>query len=400
MTKNMPHIPSRQCNYMKKLLIITDLYPDAQRPVAGIFVQHQAEALAQYYEVKVLASFFPEARSYSITRENNIEIHRICFPQSIYAYPLTSFEYRRAIVPVLNRILGQWKPDIIHVHDCRHIPELHVLVGLLRHSSARKILSLHNVKTLPEYAEHSYLKWYYRLTLRSALSGWKHIFCVSNRLVERLGSFVPAGTISNLGNAILPEMPSSDPFIGQLAETLLENAFHILAVANLKKSKGLDLLIRAVHDLVRDGHFIHVVIVGSGDDLPRLQRKAIELNIADSIAFYPEKPNDVIRNVYKLFDAFVLPSYSETFGIVYLEAMYAGIPVIGVSGQGIHGIAEDGITALFCKPRSAADLRHKLEYLIKNPAAAKQLGARGKDLVLKNYLMDGLISRLREAYDG
>jgi len=384
---------------MKKLLIITDLYPDAEHPVAGVFVRQQAEALSRHYEIKVLASFFPGDRGYHVAEENGIEVHRVSYPQSRIAYPLTACEYKKALRPVLASIIRQWMPEVIHIHDCRHIPELLVLRKLLAAYPGRKVLTLHNVKTLPEKAERQYLRAYYGLTLRKALSGWDHIFCVSRRLMGAIEGYVQPGKISDLGNAILPQPVCSDPFIAELAETLPENAFHILAVANLKKSKGLDLLIRAVNDLLRDGHYIHTVIIGSGDDLDRLQQKALELDIADAVAFCPEKPNELVRNIYNLFDAFVLPSYSETFGIVYLEAMYAGLPVIGVSGQGIDGIAEDGLNALFCKPQSAADLRDKIAGLIKDPELAKKLGENGKKLVQERYMMDGLIARLRGVYD-
>jgi len=73
----------------KKLLLITDMFPHEGNPVAGIFVRHQAEALAKHYQVKVLASWWPASPDIRVTQTPEYELSYVRFPQSRLLFPLT-----------------------------------------------------------------------------------------------------------------------------------------------------------------------------------------------------------------------------------------------------------------------------------------------------------------------
>ena len=84
-------------------------------------------------------------------------------------------------------------------------------------------------------------------------------------------------------------------------------------------------------------------------------------------------------------DIFSLPSYNEGFGIVYLEAMANGKPVIGVKGQGIDGVVEHEKNGMLVKPKDIDSLDKALTYLIENPQIAKKMGERARKSILENY---------------
>ena len=109
--------------------------------------------------------------------------------------------------------------------------------------------------------------------------------------------------------------------------------------------------------------------------------------------------NEIVRNLYNLFDAFVLASYSETFGVVYIEAMYAGLPVIGIRGQGIDGVVKDGENGFLATPRDVEDLVEKIEYIINNRESVKAIAARGQSLIRNKYRIEQLIKKITDVYE-
>jgi len=384
----------------KKLLLITDMFPHEQSPVAGIFVRHQAEALARHYQVKVLATWFPSEPELRITQTPEYELSYIRYPQSRLLFPLTMLQYRKWVIPHLKDLLSRWKPDIIHVHDCRHIPELVCLADVLKDSPAAKHLSVHNIKTLPERAEYAYLRYIYRKTLNRAYQLWDRVFFVNEALRQRMQDLVPLHKSMFIGNAIIPTQPCNDIFIKELAVSLDQSDFNILAVANLKREKGLDILIRSLAEIRYQGKRVSLRIIGSGIERERLLDLALRLGVERQVTIYPAKPNQVVRNIYKYFDLFALPSYSETFGIVYLEALDAGIPIIGVKGQGIDGVIEAGVHGLLCEPRDQASLSDAIRWTMEHEEEAKAMSLKGQELVRASYMMESLISKLREVYEG
>lgn len=381
---------------MKKLLVITDMYPDAANPISGIFVWHQVKELAKRYQVKVVASYFPAPCHEQYSEDSGYPLHYIYFPQPKF-FPLTVLTYRRCVLPKVQQLIQDWQPDLIHVHDCRHLPELYVLSHILNGFAGKAFLTVHNAKTLPEKAGRFYLKPFYALSLKSAYSVYDHIFCVNDRLRLRLAPLSGEKRISTLGNAISAFNPVELP--SYLTDWLQEGNYKLLSVGNLVATKGFDLLLRAVDELERGGHKLQLLIIGSGAEHGRLIRLRDRLGLSGAVRIEAAQPNDVVRSLYHHFDAFVLPSFSETFGIVYLEAMSSGVPVIGVKGQGIDGVAHDGVTALFCEPRSVKDLVSKIRLLIQNPGLAARIATKGKALADKEFRLEDLIQKLIEHYE-
>jgi teichuronic acid biosynthesis glycosyltransferase TuaC len=84
-------------------------------------------------------------------------------------------------------------------------------------------------------------------------------------------------------------------------------------------------------------------------------------------------------------DIFSLPSLNEAFGVVYIEAMACGKPVIGCKGEGIEDFVDDKITGLLVKPKDVDSLAKALDFLLSNPDEAKAIGERARKLVMKNY---------------
>jgi glycosyltransferase involved in cell wall biosynthesis len=205
--------------------------------------------------------------------------------------------------------------------------------------------------------------------------------------------------ITVLPNGISEPKRTTSIVTAEILSRLESDKFKILSVGNVVREKGFDLLFEAVANLISQGYSLQVVIVGSGPDDKYLAEKVRLLHLESVVILVSRQPNDVVRSLYPHFDAFVLPSYSETFGIVYIEAMYAQLPVIGVKGQGIDGIITHGKEGLLSQPRSIVNLMEQIQLLIDEPAKAKQMALSGQKLVKERFQLNRIMDKLRAFYE-
>ncbi len=387
-------------NNAKKLLIITDMFPRPENPTDGVFVLHQVQALAAHYQVRVFSSWFPARYKVQVSQKPEYDVIQVYYPQSRVFFPLTTYYYHKYVLPKLKEVLESYDPDIIHVHDCRHLPELLCMQDLLAKQRAKKILTVHNIKTLPERAGRFGPRSIYRNTLPKAFRVWDKVLFVNKQLLTRMQDIVPSHKSQYIGNAIMPTPECSDESLSHIKEKIESKNFNILSVGNLVDTKGFDILIHAFARVQSQYRDMSLTIIGSGKQQKKLVNQILSLGLEKQINMIPAQPNEIVRNTYKCFDLFALPSYSETFGIVYIEAMEAGLPVIGVRGQGIDGVVRDGVTGLLCEPRNVSDLVSKIRWVINNREAATKIACAGQIHVREHFMMDKLIDRLVEIYEG
>ncbi|HEV2618203.1 MAG TPA: glycosyltransferase [Candidatus Acidoferrales bacterium] len=152
-----------------------------------------------------------------------------------------------------------------------------------------------------------------------------------------------------------------------------------------ERYKGADLLIRVVSELTREFPDLHLVFVGTGDDLPRLQELARRTAAPDNIHFISNLSRHELAACYAACDIFALPSTGEGFGLVFLEAMAFQKPVIGTSSGGIPDIVENGVTGILIEPENPGSLSSALHSLLSNDAARVRIGQQGAEAVRSRY---------------
>ncbi len=124
----------------------------------------------------------------------------------------------------------------------------------------------------------------------------------------------------------------------------LQDSRVLMTVARLwsgDRYKGVDVTIRALPEIVQSFPDVKYLVLGRGDDQPRLANLAAELGIADRVVFAGFVANDDLVAHYNLADAYVMPS-QEGFGIVYLEALACGVPVLSGDADGSSDPLQDG----------------------------------------------------------
>jgi glycosyltransferase involved in cell wall biosynthesis len=142
------------------------------------------------------------------------------------------------------------------------------------------------------------------------------------------------------GNQFTPgEKPSP-----LLTKYNLKNAQVLMTVARLWSGdiyKGVDVTIRALPQILKVFPAVKYLVIGRGDDRPRLEKLAEDLGVENQVIFAGFVPREDLVNHYRVADAYIMPS-QEGFGIVYLEAMVCGIPVLSGNADGSADPLQDG----------------------------------------------------------
>jgi glycosyltransferase involved in cell wall biosynthesis len=152
-----------------------------------------------------------------------------------------------------------------------------------------------------------------------------------------------------------------------------------------ERYKGADDLIRAIAQLRDATPDLQLVAAGGGDDLPRLQKLAGELGVAGRVHFLEDLSRQELAGCYARADIFALPSTGEGFGLVFLEAMAFGCPVIGAASGGTTDLVEDGVNGLLVPPRDPDRLAESLNRLLCDEPLRAVLGRQGSEIARRKY---------------
>jgi phosphatidylinositol alpha-1,6-mannosyltransferase len=152
-----------------------------------------------------------------------------------------------------------------------------------------------------------------------------------------------------------------------------------------ERYKGMDTLITALPRLLPHWPDLQLAAVGEGDDRAWLEDLADETGVASHVHFLSGLSYEQLAACYAHCEIFALPSSGEGFGLVYLEAMVCGKPVIGGAHGGAPEVIDDGRTGYLVPHGDAAQLATAIETLLADPALALEMGRRGKERVENEF---------------
>ena len=169
-----------------------------------------------------------------------------------------------------------------------------------------------------------------------------------------------------------------------------ENEIVLLSVGRLERRKGHDTALHALAQLRRQGRRVRYAVVGEGPERARLESQVRELGLGDAVVFAGAVSGDDLPAWYAAADIFVLPTRSdgagfEGFGIVFLEAAAAGLPVVAGRGGGVPEAVEEGVTGALVSGIDVNELAGVLDGLCESPTRRRQLGLAGRDRVVTTF---------------
>lgn len=157
----------------------------------------------------------------------------------------------------------------------------------------------------------------------------------------------------------------------------------ILFVGRFEPRKGLKYLFQALPRIKAVFPDVTLVIVGSGI-LEKYYRQLVEKQLQHNVLFVGNVPREELPRYYASCDIFCSPAIgAESFGIILLEAMAAGKPIVASDIPGYRTILEPGQEGVFCQPCNADDLAEKIIALLREPALRKKMGQQGRAKALQ-----------------
>lgn len=363
-----------------KIAILVGLFPPNKPGGTEIAAYNLAKHLAKRgHEIYVITSY--DERYYlppgfpHIYKENGFYVHRISWSKirviGVLSFLLKFFLEIRTI-----------KPDIVQVQDL----EMGVAAWL-----PRKILKIPYIiwGRGDDVYEQSRLD---RIRTRPILQNADAILALTENMRTKL---------KNICNTEIYVIPNGIELEEYNDEVMFPdrkaNTKNILFVGRLRPVKGVQYLITAmkkIHEKMPDSRLI---LVGDGEERERLAALAIQLGIQEYVQFVGIVPQEEVKTFMQNADVFVLPSLSEGFPNVILEAMACGLPVIASRVGGIPDIITNDTNGYLVDAKDTDDMANKILLLLSDDNLRKKFSDNNRDLV-KKYDWENLTIELEKIY--
>jgi glycosyltransferase involved in cell wall biosynthesis len=350
---------------------------------------------------EIIAEKYLEGLAHHLSQIDDIELHLITFgseKKELKNGNLRIHMLKRWLpwyfhlpfeVMILRREVLKINPDIVHAHE-----------SCMPYSTAAALLSK---------------KYLTLLTMHMVIKEWIRLEGESSILTRLITLQNEKYVLSKLRNVIAVS-PYVKDLIGEMTQSKIyvvsngvdfedvENirqyqlGRHIIFyVGMLEKRKGVDILIRAISIIKKEIPDAHLFIAGIGEEEINLKNLVKELDIEDNVKFLGFISEEEKYSYYKSTDLCVFPSRFEWFGIILLEAMACGKPIVASNVGGIPYVVEDGKTGLLFESENVDDLAEKIITLLKDKELRDKMGKAGKGRV-KEFTWEKVAERTVEVY--
>ncbi len=367
-----------------KLLVLATMYPNSVYYLSGIFIHEQVKELKKLgVEVEVLAlvPWSPPIISHlkkkwkklrNLKYVEEIEGVKVYHPRYIaipggflkHLWPYGCFF---SLKKFFKRYVNINKFNLLHVQGA--LPEDFTGYLISKRFKIPYVLTVHGSSVY--YAAVKSKRQFKKSAI--AIENAAYVVAVSENVKNRIIRFTHRKKkIVVIYNGFHPV---------QLPEAKPSRKIVIMFGATLIERKGLRYLLFAFEKLIKSHNNIELWVAGGGELLGKCKKLAQELNIFPNVKFYGTVSHSKMLELMNQCDIFVLPSWDEAFGVVYLEAMSLKKPVIGTLGEGISEIIFDGENGFLVEPKNVEDLKNKLSQLLTSKKLRTRIGKKGFETV-------------------
>ena len=290
--------------------------------------------------------------------------------------------------PTIKSVLKREKFDIIHLHE----PFMPMLCSaMLRFSNTANVATFHAFGGKPGYRFGRPIS---TIMLKRRLHKLDGRIAVSRAAMEFASKYVP-GQYAIIPNGIDLELFSPDV---SPASEFCDGKLNILFVGRMEKQKGVDYLIKAYKLVKKEIPNSRLIILGPGTRLRGKYEKEVQQSGLKDVIFVGGKPQSELPQYYKAADVFCAPATGlESFGIVLLEAMAVGRPVVATDIEGYNSVLTDGVEGRLVPPRDEKMLARALASLLTNEPLRQEMAARAR-LKAMEYSWEHVAQRVLNYY--
>ena len=360
--------------------------PCAKYPMNGIFEWDQAKALAGAGHKVFFAAI--DLRSVLRVRKFGIS-HKIIEGIDVYEYSvplgrvpsfLIKFFSWYCLRKIIKRISKKDKIDIVHFHFAETV--IGSALKLKDKTGLDYIVTEHSSKVNADAVD------------KSVKQEIKKVYHCSKANIAVSPDF--AETLRRLYDEKFVYIPNVvDLGVMGTVNRVEHNGYNFVSVGNLIPRKGMDVTIKAFKLFYRENPNSSLTIVGDGPQKENLEKLVRSENLSDCVTFCGRLTRDRIKEVFDKSDCFVLASKGETFGVVYIEAMAAGLPVIATKCGGPEGFVNDsnGVLVEINDVEKLADAMQEISLKSYNPDKLNRF-------CLENFAPEVIANKLTELING
>ena len=394
-----------------KILVLSHMYPHNLEPAKEVFVEEEVNALGCLNEIKVISPipYFPPLKIfknwyksrfiYSHETKGSVEIFRprfISLPRYLL-YFLAGYSYFFSACGLAREIRKEFDFEIIHAHNV--YPDGFAAVLLGRIFKKKVVITSHGLDV-----NFLLKKITIRLVSLPIIKKADKVITVSvslkNELVK-LG-FAPS-KIEVIHNGI-----DTDKFHPMDKDLLLEqlglakDVERIIYVGGIIWSKGLKYLLEAFRKIEQERGKVELLMVGGvtgtywEKEAAGIRRLSDELEFGGKVKFLGKMPNEKIPQWMNAGNVLVLPSLSEGFGVVLIEALSCGIPVVSTRCGGPEDIVNDEVGKLV-EPGDSEGLANAIKHVLENQN--EYISSKLRGYAVKNFDYKVIAGNITDLYN-
>jgi glycosyltransferase involved in cell wall biosynthesis len=345
--------------------------------------------MKQYDDVVVSVLSCNDKRSYRTVhnRINNVDITYL---------PTFGFISSLPICPSYGAVLQTMKADILHIHEPFPLADLSfILFPWVRKNFSKIVVSWHS-----DIVRQKWALWMYRPLLRRFLKKVDTILVSNPNLVEYSDflshykdkcKVVPHGINLNWVEDRTSRIQHIEQIQSKHAHPL------VLFVGRLVYYKGIQYLVDAMKQLPSAS----LVIIGSGPLEAKIKQQIIRYRLEKRITILPQLSEEELHSYYDACDVFVLPSIekSEAYGLVQIEAMACGKPVISTElHTGTSYINQHGTTGFVVPPRDSMSIANAIRTLTEDESLRCLMGKNAKARAVQEFTTEKMVERTYDVY--
>jgi glycosyltransferase involved in cell wall biosynthesis len=357
-----------------RIAIIVNLFPPKWIGGTEIATEYMAEHLARRgHEVHIITSLDDDLSEESF--EKGFHIHRLPVIQ-IRTIGLIFFWAD------LYRTIKKLDPDLVHSQS---------LIFAVPALISKKVLKIPYV-VWGQGLDVYFRNWFMQLVSWTIIKNADSVIALTKDM-KRVLQEIYSRDIEVVPNGIDIEDYQNRPYEHERESP----EARIVFVGRLDPVKNLPSLLRAMKIVCEVLPDAKLIIVGDGEEREDLESLSDSLGIRDRVDFVGRTPHENIPDYLSQADIFVLPSVSEGFPVVILEAMACGLPIVATRVGGVPDIIEDGVNGCLVESGDFLGLAKKILFLLKNPLL-KNLLSKNNRIKVQGYTWKNVVDHLERIY--